>query len=249
MVANPRTFKLTIAYDGTDFRGWQRLPGKGRSVQETLERALSRVFGVETEAIGAGRTDAGVHALGQVASVRAATAKELATILRDLNAVLPADIAVTALEEADPRFHARHLATAKTYRYRVLSSSVRSPLDRRYSHFVPDALDAEAMRRAADVLRGKHNFQSFTNLKEKGKSFEREIHSINVSENGSFVDMVFRGDGFLHNQVRIMASALIDAGLGKTDAAELRTILDARDRSRAPGAAPAAGLCLMSIEY
>jgi tRNA pseudouridine38-40 synthase len=249
MEGQATTYKLTLSYDGTDFRGWQRLPKKGRSVQETLERALARVLGEEIEAAGAGRTDAGVHALGQVASFHTTSRRPPPAILKDLNAVLPADMAVRALEEAEPRFHARHNARAKTYRYRVLNAPVREPLSRIYSHHVPETLDILSMRRAAAMLAGKHDFQSFTNLKEKGKSFEREIHSIDISKNGEIIDMAFRGNGFLHNQVRIMAGALIDAGLGKLDEADIQGILEARNRALAPGAAPAAGLCLMSVEY
>jgi len=244
-----RTFKLVLSYDGTDFKGWQRLPGKGRSVQETLERALARVLHEGIEVAGAGRTAAGVHALGQVARYRAATAKPPAALMRDLNAVLPADVAVIALEEAEPRFHARHLAKSKTYRFRVLTAPVRSPLDRRYSHHVPGPLDVREMRRASAAFAGRHNFQTFTNLKEKGKSFEREIFSIDVVPSGPFIDLVFRGDGFLHNQVRIMASALIRAGLHETDREALERALEAKDRVLAPGAAPACGLCLMGVEY
>jgi tRNA pseudouridine38-40 synthase len=255
MDASATTYKLTLAYDGADFRGWQRLPGKGRSVQETLERALSRVLGEDIAVAGAGRTDAGVHALGQVASFSSKTRKPAASILADVNAVLPADLAATALEKADPRFHARHLAIAKIYRYRVLDAPLRNPLFRHYCHHVAEALDAGSMRAAAAVLAGKHNFQSFTNLKEKGKSFDREIFSIDIlrtapsSGTPAFLDILFRGDGFLHNQARIMAGALIEAGAGRLGPEDIAAILASRDRSRAPGAAPAAGLCLMSVEY
>jgi tRNA pseudouridine38-40 synthase len=249
MEGKATTYKLTLSYDGTDFRGWQRLPKKGRSVQETIERALERVLGEEIEIAGAGRTDAGVHALGQVASFHTTARRPPESLMRDLNAVLPADLAVTALEEADVRFHARHNARAKTYRYRILNAPVRDPLSRGYAYHVGEALDLRSMRRAAAVLTGKHDFQSFTNLKEKGKSFEREIYSIDFSKDGEIIDIAFRGNGFLHNQVRIMAGALIDAGLGKLSEADIQSILEARNRALAPGAAPAAGLCLLSVEY
>jgi tRNA pseudouridine38-40 synthase len=243
------TYKLTLSYDGTDFKGWQRLPGKGRSVQEILERALSRVLGEEILVAGAGRTDAGVHALGQVASFHTASKRPPAALLADLNACLPADIAALSCAAADPRFHARHLAKAKLYRYRVLNAPIRDPHSRRVSLHVEAPLDLDAMRAAAAVLLGRHNFQSFTNLKEKGKSYERDIDSIQIERQGDFLDLLFKADGFLHNQVRIMAGALIEAGLGRRNSADIQKILDVRDRALAPGAAPAAGLCLMAVEY
>ncbi len=245
-----RTLRLKLAYDGTDFKGWQRLPaGKGRTVQDCLERCLEKILGSEVEVAGAGRTDAGVHALGQIASFHTASRRPAQAVLSALNDSLPGDIACLECVEADPRFHARYRASMKTYRYRILNRALPDPFLRRYSLHVPGALDLEAMRRAAAVLVGKHNFQSFTNLKEKEKSFERTIASIGIAEDGGLVDIFFSGDGFLYNQARIMAGALLSCASGTMDETALSLILNARDRSRAPGAAGAFGLCLMEVRY
>jgi tRNA pseudouridine38-40 synthase len=245
-----RVLKLRLTYDGTEFKGWQRLaPGKGRTVQECLERSLEKILGKEVEAAGAGRTDAGVHALGQVASFHTESRRPAGSIMADLNAALPPDIACLSCEDADLRFHARYRASKKTYRYRVLNRAVPDPFQRRYSLHLAQSLDTEAMRRAAEVFLGTHNFQSFTNLKEKEKSFERTVYSALIEKNGDLVDMVFCGDGFLYNQVRIMASALIACGLGTMGAESIAEIIAAKDRERAPGAAGAFGLCLMNVSY
>ncbi len=244
-----RVFKLILSYDGSDFRGWQGLAGKGRSVQESVERALERVVGHKVELAGAGRTDAGVHAIGQVASFHSPSPSHTERIMTDLNALLPSDIVCLSCEEADSRFHARYRALEKTYRYRILNQELPDPFLRRYSLHVPSALNLQAMRDGGAVLRGKHNFQSFTNLKEKEKSFDREIFSVDILKEGPLVDIFFRADGFLNNQARIMASALISCGLGRMGAGELKETLQARDRARAPGAAGPFALCLMEVGY
>jgi tRNA pseudouridine38-40 synthase len=244
-----RVIKLTLSYDGTDFKGWQRLGDSGRTVQACLEKALERVLGQQAECDGAGRTDAGVHALAQVASFHTSSKRPAESILRDLNAILPQDIACLGCEDADPRFHARYRALGKAYRYRIHNAPVPDPFLRRYSLHVGDPLDIQAMRAAAQVFVGRHNFQSFTNLKEKGKSFERTISSAEVEKKDGFIDMTFQGDGFLHNQVRIMSGGVIACGLGRLEPAELKRVLEARDRGMAPGAAGAFGLCLIAVKY
>jgi len=245
-----RVLKLRLAYDGTDFKGWQRLPpGKGRTVQDCLERSLEKILGQDVEVAGAGRTDAGVHALGQVASFHTISKRPSGSILADVNSALPPDVACLSCEDADPRFHARYRASKKTYRYRILNRALPDPFQRRYSLHLPQPLDAEAMRLASAAFLGSHNFQSFTNLKEKEKSFERTVLSIRVLKDGDVVDMIFCGDGFLYNQVRIMAGTLIACGLGTMDADAISRILAAKDRAQAPGAAGAFGLCLMEVHY
>ncbi|MCX7023247.1 MAG: tRNA pseudouridine(38-40) synthase TruA [Spirochaetes bacterium] len=244
-----RTFKLTLAYDGSAFKGWQRLPGKARTVQGTVEAALARIVAHEVEIAGSGRTDSGVHADGQVASVRLRTSLAPERLRLRLNAELSDDAVCLAFEEADPRFHARYHAIGKTYRYLVRDAPLRDPFTARYAHHVPARLDLDAMRAAGEVLVGKHDFSSFTNLKPGEKSFERELRSVAVDRSGDIVGIVFTADGFLYNQARIMAGALIEAGLGRLSPGRLREILDARDRSLAPGAAPAHGLRLESVRY
>jgi tRNA pseudouridine38-40 synthase len=247
-----RGFKLTLAYDGTDFKGWQRLAGESRgprTVQDCVEKCLTRLLGEAIVICGAGRTDSGVHAEGQVASFACVTPAAAEKIKRELNAILPRDIACLECEEVSPRFHARYAATGKTYRYRVLNRDEPDPFLRRYSFHVREPLDLGSMRGAAAVFVGTHDFSAFTNLKAKDKSFERNLGSITVERNDDLVDMVFHGDGFLHNQVRIMSQALIDCGLGKLDADGLRALLAARVRAQAPAAAGAFGLCLLSVDY
>ena len=257
---NPRVFKLIIAYDGTNFKGWQR--GNGRTVQSTLEEALEQSLsnasggvvhaptGVKIE--GAGRTDAGVHAEGQVASLVVPDTIDPDTVLDAVNRVLPSDLAVRSVEVADPRFHARFRAIAKTYRYRIVDGPFGDPFLRRFTWRVRDTLDEGRMRAASGALVGMHDFSAFTSDKGK-KDKTRTIHSISFERPelfwGSPLDIVFRGDGFLWKQVRIMVSALVASGTAGADASSLETILNSRNRVLAPGPAPARGLTLVSVEY
>lgn len=244
-----RNFKLSLAYDGTAFKGWQRLPGKARTVQDTIEKILQKIIGDEIEIIGASRTDSGVHAMGQAANFHAITGMEAPDLMRRLNAALPEDIACRACEEMDLRFHARFRTSEKKYRYRILNAPIGDPLRIRYVHHIPESLKLEAMQDAAKVLVGEHDFSSFTNLKEKEKSFVRDLRSIWLERKDDVIDIVFMAEGFLYNQARIMAGSLIEVGLGRLDSSGLRKILEAKDRSKASGAAPARGLVLENVAY
>lgn len=255
-----RTFKLVLAYDGARFKGWQR--GNGRTVQSTLEAAIVASLAdasggaVATDAAvrveGSGRTDAGVHAEGQVASVVLPASVDARSLHTSVNRQLPPDLALLSLEEADDRFHARYRATAKTYRYRIIDGAVGDPFLRRYSLREPASLDVGRMQEAASALIGTHDFSSFTADRPKPNK-ERTVHSIRLERSGiSLVrplDILVRGDGFLWKQVRIMVSALVAVGKGEIDAAGIERILSARDRSLAPPPAPAHGLTLVSVEY
>jgi tRNA pseudouridine38-40 synthase len=256
----PRTLKLVVAYDGTRFKGWQR--GNGRTVQGVLEDCLLAGLGKASRGavrpgetgidflavVGAGRTDAGVHAEGQVASVRVPRSVDPSLLLAAVNALLPEDLAVRSCEEADARFHARYRASAKTYRYRIVDGIVGDPFLALFAWRLPSALDDAAMREAAPVLVGSHDFTSFTADKSK-KDKIRNIYSIDILRANGALEIYFRGDGFLWNQVRIMASFLVAAGKGEVDGAAAVRLLEARDRSLAPPPAPAKGLCLVSVEY
>jgi tRNA pseudouridine38-40 synthase len=242
-------FKLVLAYDGTDFSGWQGLAGKGRSIQETLERALEKALGQKIEVIGSGRTDAGVHAEHQVANFKALTSHNVAFVRDSLNAVLPGDISCLSCEEVDERFHARFNAISKTYRYRLHSALAPDPFMRRFSFHIQERLNLGAMEAAGQAFIGTHNFQSFTNLKEKKKSFEREVFAVRIEEKEPFIDILMTADGFLYNQARIMAQAIINAGTGKLAPEEIREIIRKKDRQAAPGAAGAFGLCLVNVTY
>ena len=246
--AGARVLKLTVAYDGTDFKGWQRLPGKARTVQGFLEAALGRILGEEVEVSGAGRTDAGVHAEGQVASVPTRSGKSAGRILRALDGDLPPDLAVLSVEDARPRFHARYLAVGKLYRYRLQVGPRPDPFEARFSLRVPERLDLAAMRSVGGALVGRRDFSAFTNAKGD-KSAIRELRAVRVVERGGFVDLEFEGEGFLRNQVRIMAGALVEAGRGALGPERLAELLALGVRAEAPGALDPKGLCLVRVDY
>ncbi len=252
--------KLTLAYDGRGFKGWQK--GNGRTVQGVLEAALLAALGRASDGavrpgsitpedlylIGAGRTDSGVHAAGQVASVRVPGAVRPDLLLEAVNRELPADLAVLSCEGADDRFHAQYRALGKTYRYRIVDGPVGDPFLAPWSWRVPARLDESAMAAAADALRGSRDFTSLTADKSK-KDRHRTIADLRVERHGNVVDILVDGDGFLWNQVRIMAALLAEAGQGKRDATGIARLLAARDRSLAPPPAPAGGLCLLAVRY
>jgi tRNA pseudouridine38-40 synthase len=240
---------MTVAYDGSRYRGWQRLGGDEPTIQGKLETVLSRLLEEEIKIIGAGRTDGGVHAEGQVANFLTSSPMAPGDIQVQANAFLPDDIVVLSCLEADSRFHARFAATGKTYRYRIVNRPVRDPFLWKYALWVPEPLDLASMRAASKALIGGHDFRSFTTLKEKDKSCQRTIRSIRVDEGDGVIDILFNADGFLWNQVRIMSSALIEAGKGRLDQAAIAGIMERRDRAAAPGIAEARGLCLVSVEY
>jgi tRNA pseudouridine38-40 synthase len=244
--------KLTIAYDGTDFVGWQRQPA-GVSIQGLIEDALAPIEGGRVTLHGAGRTDAGVHALGQVASAALASTLDPDTIARALNAVLPAAVRIVGAERAHPGFHARFDAVSKTYEYRIVNAPCVSPFLHRYAWHVPQRrLDLERMREAALALAGRHDFASFESAGGDVHTTERTIHAIEwLGERGHDRALVLRvrGDGFLRHMVRNIAGTLVEVGLGRWPPSSVAEILAARDRTRAGLAAPAAGLFLVSVEY
>jgi tRNA pseudouridine38-40 synthase len=244
-----RNFLIRLAYDGTDFLGWQRLPGTGRSVQGTVEACLGAALalGAPVEVVGAGRTDAGVHAEGQAASFHAFTPLACAGIKDALNAAFPSDLECRDCVEVDPRFHARLHASSKVYRYRLLNRPDADPALRRVSFRVPERLDLAAMARAGAALVGERDFRALSNA--KGSDTVRRLDEARVEEKEPFVDLVFVGPGFLYNQVRIMAAYLLEAGKGRMDARRSAAILEGRDRRAAPGALGPYGLCLVEVRY
>lgn len=263
-----RNFLITLSYDGSGFQGWQRLPGR-RTVQGEVEAALGAVLGLPArpedaapieivgtsaplEVVGAGRTDAGVHAEGQGASFHAFTALSCGELREALNAALPADIRCSSCVEVDPRFHARLHAASKTYRYRLLLSKSRDAELERTSLRVEGPLDLGAMREAAVALLGERDFRALSNA--KGEDTARRLDEARIEEGpapggGSFVDLLFVGPGFIYNQVRVMASLLLEVGRGRIPPERVASILEGRDRSAAPGALPPQGLCLLEVRY
>ena len=241
--------QLTIAYLGTGFSGWQCQPGK-RTVQESLEAALEKIWGQKISLQGSGRTDAGVHALGQAASFNAPRLHASPVLLRALNANLPRDVRVVRCRLVFPSFHARFDAIGKTYRYLVLNHPVQDPFTLDTHWYVPRPLDLAAMRRAARQLLGKHDFASFTsNPGYKRETTVRTMSRAAITRHGATLTFHFTADGFLYRMVRNLVGALVKVGQGKITSDEFGRILRAKSRSEAPATAPACGLCLIRVKY
>lgn len=244
-----RNFKLTLSYDGTDFSGWQTQPGM-RTVQETLQGAIAAITGeARVRANASGRTDAGVHALGQVANVGSATRLAPAVLLRAINAHLPADVVVRAVDEVPAAFDANRDAVRKLYRYVIHDGAVPSPFQRRYACQSWQRLDAAAMARAAAALRGRHDFRCFETEWPNRASSVRTITHLAVNRCGDYLWLDVEADGFLYNMVRAIAGTLMYVGRGKWPEAQVAAILQAGDRTQAGPTAPAAGLFLVRVTY
>ncbi len=246
-----RTLKFTLQYDGSDYVGWQRQPN-GASIQGVLEDALAPIEGGPVTVHGAGRTDAGVHALGQVASAIVVNALDERTLARALNAVLPLDVRVLSIEEDEPDFHARFRALAKTYEYRIVNAPIASAFLRRYVWHIPQPLDLEAIRTAAGPLIGTHDFAGFQGAGTFAASTVRTILALEV-EDGAGFDLPFvirvTGDGFLRHMVRNIVGTLVEVGAGRWDPWRLLAVLESRDRSEAGRTAPPQGLFLTHVAY
>lgn len=241
--------KLTIQYDGTRYDGWQRQGNTDNTLQGRLEGVLSRMVGKPVEIQGAGRTDAGVHALGQVASVHLPEGYTPQEVQNYLNRYLPEDVAVVDVVEVGERFHARLSATGKEYRYHIRMGSVPDVFARKYQYRVEEPLDLDAMERAAGYLTGKHDFRSFCGNRRFKKSTVREVFHIGVEVCGSDLTLVYQGDGFLYNMVRILTGTLLEVGLGQRTPESMVDILEARERTSAGKTAPAQGLVLQEVYY
>ena len=243
-----RNLRLDICYDGTRYRGWQRLPGKDDTIQSKIENALTRILGEPIEISGSGRTDAGVHAKGQVANFHCNSQLPCDEILRLLRQYLPEDIGIYACKEVSERFHARLNAKEKTYCYRIWNSSVPCVFDRRFVAVMPETLDLYAMNRAAGQLEGYHDFSAFCGNPKFKKSTVRFIRSVVIQKTGEEVRIYFTGNGFVHHQVRIMVGTLVEVGRGERSEDSLLALFGAK-RSEAGFLAPAQGLCLMEVQY
>ena len=246
-----RTLKLTLQYDGTDYVGWQR-QARGVSIQGLLEDALRPIEGAHVHVFGAGRTDAGVHALAQIASISLTVPIEASDLGRALNAVLPADVRVVDVEEAAAGFHARFSAIGKIYEYRIINGPTMSPFVRRFAWHVIPALDIEAMRNASMLLLGEHDFAAFKGRRAVVKSTIRTVHRIDWREgSGNDVPLVMQieGNGFLRHMVRTMVGTLVQVGLRRWRVDQIPEILASRARSSAGTTAPASGLFLVRVLY
>jgi len=249
-----RNLKITLAYDGSDFHGWQAQPGHV-TVQGTLAEAIERVTGCRVLPQGSGRTDAGVHALAQVASCQLDAGIPPENLPRALNHALPPAIRVLSVEQVAPDFHARKSARAKTYRYRIFRDEMCSPFLARYVYHYPYPLDEEAMRAAADIVVGEHDFTSFAAVDpERGRDEEavsnlRTICSSEWNQQEEELTYTVCGTGFLHHMVRNLVGTFLLVGKGTLDREGMKRILEARQRSAAGPTAPACGLYLVSVEY
>ena len=246
-----RTLKFTLQYDGTDYVGWQRQP-TGVSIQGLLEEALAPIEGSHVTVHGAGRTDAGAHAMGQVASAAMTSDLDERTMARALNAVLPTAVRVLIVEEVDPQFHARFSARSKTYEYRIINAPFASAFLRRYVWHIPQPLDIEAMRTAAGPLVGTHDFAGFQGTGTSVATTERTILDLEIEDGAGFdLPMVVRitGDGFLRYMVRNIVGTLVEVGVGRWDPWRLLAVLDSRERATAGPTAPPHGLFLTQVTY
>jgi len=242
------TFKLTLAYDGTDYIGWQR-QATGVSIQGLLEDALREFDDREVAVAGAGRTDAGVHALGQVASCSLDRTIDPPTLVRALNYKLPHDVRVRRAHEMPPNFHARFDAHQKTYRYRLWNGSVFSPFQRRYAWHLPGALDIAAMRDATRLVEGTHDFAAFQAQGGDTPTTRRTVTQMRIADCGSRIDVEISGTGFLRHMVRTLVGTLVEIGRGRRDWRWIGDVIASRDRNQAGQTAPAHGLFLVSVQY
>ena len=242
-------YRIILQYEGTKYQGWQRQDSTDNTIQGKLEALLTKMCGEPVEIQGSGRTDAGVHAFGQVANFHGKTELSAEEIMEYMNRYLPEDIGVIKVEQVPERFHSRLNAKGKVYRYRVMTGNVPHVFDRKYVYEHPEKLDVAAMRRAAEQLLGTHDFKSFTSTKRGKKSTVRTIESIEITENGDEVSFTYKGDGFLYHMVRILTGTLLEVGEGKRSFEEIPEILEAKNRENAGFLAPAKGLALMEVFY
>ncbi len=237
-----------ICYDGTRYRGWQRLTGVENTVQGKLEQTLSRILEETVEVSGSGRTDAGAHAMGQVANFHCESRMPCEEILSRLRRFLPEDIGILSCEEAAPRFHARLNAVRKTYCYRIWNSEEPCVFQRRYVYVFPQRLDLDAMNRAAAYFLGEHDFSAFCTNRNRKKSAVRRIDSLELLPEGRELRIVVTGNGFLYNMVRILVGTLLEVGTRQRGAESIPELFGGA-RSSAGFLAPAQGLCLMEVTY
>lgn len=243
-----RNLRIDICYDGTKYKGFQRLTATDNTIQGKLEKTLSRLLGEDIEVSGSGRTDAGTHAVGQVISFHCESALSCEEILSGLRTYLPEDIGVYSCKNVSPRFHARLNAKTKTYRYRLWNSENPCVFDRKYVYTDPGVLDIELMRKAAKAYIGTHDFSAFCGNKHMKKSTVRCVHSFYIEKVGDEILFTVTGNGFLQHMVRIMVGTLLEIGKGQRDADSIASLFG-KERVDAGPTVPACGLCLMEVTY
>ena len=241
-------YKMTVQYDGTRYSGWQRQGNTSSTIQGRLEQTLSRLLEEPISVSGSGRTDGGVHALGQIANFRTEKFLNCKEFRDRLNAALPEDIFASDLRLAGERFHARLSAKEKVYRYTVENGAERNVFARKYVYHVAEPLDGDKMTRAANLLLGTHDFRGYSTGHTQ-KSTVRHLSSIDIRREGENLTLTFTGNGFLYNMVRIMTGTLIEVGLGERTPESVLTALESGKRTDAGFTAPPQGLCLMEVRY
>lgn len=239
---------LTVAYDGTNYHGWQLQPNVV-TIESVLNEALSSLFKENIKVIGASRTDTGVHALGNIAVFDTNARMPADKVSYALNQRLPEDIRIQASKEVPLDFHPRHQNSKKTYEYRILNSEFPMPVYRLYAHFTYASMDIEQMQRAADYLKGEHDFKSFCSVNTVAETTVRTIYDISVEKSGDMISIRVTGSGFLYNMVRIIAGTLMEVGRGNITPEKMPDILNALDRTKAGPTAPACGLTLVKYEF
>ena len=243
-----KNIMLTVEYDGTNFCGWQKQEGL-RTVEGEVEKAVLKSTGKSVKIYASGRTDAGVHAYGQVANFKISTTIPGERFLFPLNDKLPEDICIRKSREVPYDFHSRFSAEEKTYRYLILQDELRSPLMRNYAYQVSYKLDVDKMREASKYIIGRQDFTSFTPIKSSIDKNIRTVISSDIKTDGNMIVFEITGNGFLHNMVRIIVGTLIEVGYGKREPEDVREIVRLKDRDKAGHTAPSKGLYLMNVKY
>ena len=243
-----RNIKITIEYDGKDFNGWQKQPNK-LNIQGEIERAIENITGEKVELIASGRTDAGVHAMGQVANFKTSSNISIEKIPIAINSQVKNSIRIQKAEEVDEKFHSRYNCKKKTYRYVIDNSKYGSAIYRNISYHTPMKLNVNEMKKAIKYFEGEHDFKAFKSSGTSSKSSVRTIYSTNIVTEGTSIGIDLTGNGFLYNMVRIIVGTLVDVGLGKIKADDIPKIIESKDRTKAGKTLPPQGLMLLSVEY
>lgn len=244
-----RNLRMVIEYDGTRYRGWQKQKENVATIQEKIEKVLSKMANEEVQVIGCGRTDTGVHAENYIANFHTNSTFTNEDILNYLYEFLPEDIVVKSVTDVHERFHARYNAKAKTYVYTINNGKYRDVFNRKFTYHTDEELNLNSMMAAADILVGTHDFKSFTSLKSDNKSTVRTINYIDITKKEHIIKIEVNGDGFLLNMVRIIVGTLLEVGKGELKPSDVAKILEAKERAQAGPMAQAKGLCLKKVEY
>lgn len=246
-----RNIRLTIEYDGSRYQGWQRLGGtsNANTIQGKLETVLSKMTKETIKMTGSGRTDAGVHAYGQVANFFTETSLSCGAIKAYLMEYLPSDIGILKVEDAGERFHSRLNAKSKTYLYRIAIPGIPNVFERKYLWQFPEPLNLESMKQAASYYVGIHDFRGFSSLKKTKKSTIREITSVEIIQKEKEIQISYTGNGFLHNMVRILTGTLVEVGCGRMEPKDIPKVFQTKERQDAGMTAPPQGLFLVNVDY